>query len=222
MAAETREDGGGKRLRLVDEVDDDSMPELTSESEDEDDDVDEELSEEEAQRRYFEDRQKQAKASADSWAAFFERKAGQQRAAQQHADAQRAAGPPSDALGASASASEEQHAGPTITREREWAATCFTERGDNKRADYSKGELAELMRQAQAFIKETFEANRQKNPKPSDKKALSAAVKAAHRRFGIPLTSLRNYWSGEGKTPSSRNSQVGISKPGVASSTEKS
>ena len=105
MAAETREDGGGKRLRLVDEVDDDSMPELTSESEsededeDEDDDVDEELSEEEAQRRYFEDRQKQAKASADSWAAFFERKAGQQRAAQQHADAQRAAGPPSDALG---------------------------------------------------------------------------------------------------------------------------
>ena len=71
------------------------------------------------------------------------------------------------------------------------------------------------MRQAQAFIKETFEANRQKNPKPSDKKALSAAVNAAHRRFGIPLTSLRNYWSGEGKTPSSRNSQVGISKPGV-------
>ena len=228
MAAETREDGGGKRLRLglVDDVDDVSMPGLTSdtedddnededEDEDEDDDADEELSEEEAQRRYFEDRQKQAKASADSWAAFFERKAGQQRAAQQHADAQRAAGPPSDAFGASASASEEQHAGPTIRREREWAATCFTERGDNKRADYSKGELAELMRQAQAFIKETFESNRQKRPKPSDKKALSAAVNEAHRRFGIPLTSLRNYWSGEGKTPSSRNSQVGISKPGV-------
>ena len=232
MAAETRENGGGKRLRLglVDDVDDVSMPGLTSDSEDdedededevedededEDDDADEELSEEEAQRRYFEDRQKQAKASADSWAAFFERKAGQQRAAQQHADAQRAAGPPSDALGASASASEKQQASPTITTERERAATCFTERGDNKRADYSKGELAELMRQAQAFIKETFEANRQKNPKPSDKKALSAAVDAAHRRFGIPLTSLRNYWSGEGKTPSSRNSQVGISKPGV-------
>jgi hypothetical protein len=71
------------------------------------------------------------------------------------------------------------------------------------------------MRQAQTFIKETFESNRQKRPKPSDKKALSAAVSAAHTRFGIPLTSLRNYWSGEGKTPSSRNSQVGISKPGV-------
>ena len=190
------------------------MPRLTSDSEpdsgdeddedeDEDDDTEEELSDGEAQRRYFEDRQKQA----DSWAAFFERKAGQQRAAPEHVDAQRAACPPSDAFGASASASEEQ-------RQREWATTCSTERGDNQRADYSKADLAELVREAQEVVKQTFEANRQKRPKPSDKKALSGAVHAAHKRFGIPLTSLRNYYSGEGKTPSSRNSQVGISKAG--------
>ena len=70
------------------------------------------------------------------------------------------------------------------------------------------------MREAQEVVKQTFEANRRKRPQPSDKKALSGAVHAAHKRFGIPLTSLRNYYSGEGKTPSSRNSQVGISKAG--------
>ena len=62
------------------------MPRLTSDSEpdsdsededdeddddDDDDDTEEELSDEEAQRRYFEDRQKQVKASADSWAALL-------------------------------------------------------------------------------------------------------------------------------------------------------
>ena len=85
MAAGNREDGGGKRLRVRDE---ERMPRLTSDSEpdsdsededdeddddddDDDDDTEEELSDEEAQRRYFEDRQKQVKASADSWAALL-------------------------------------------------------------------------------------------------------------------------------------------------------
>ena len=50
-----------------DEDDDD----VDDDVDDDDDDTEEELSDEEAQRRYFEDRQKQVKASADSWAALL-------------------------------------------------------------------------------------------------------------------------------------------------------